>query len=140
MSRTLQKLFSNLVLSDGGERGGGCRLQAVGYRNFRYPISHILSSARGAALALTLALAGAAQAQVPINSSSAVTENFNSLGTSGTASLPSGWKMSAAGAGTTAGYSAAANVTAVTQGSNSGSPATGGRYNWGDGTTSTALS
>ena len=80
---------------------------------------------------------GAAQAQVTISSSSAVTENFNSLGTSATANLPSGWKMSAAGAGTTAGYSTAANVTAVTQGANSGSPTAGGRYNWGDGTPST---
>ena len=59
MFHTVQKAFSNLVLSD----GEGYRLQATGYRNSRYPIFNFLSSARGAALALTLALSGAAQAQ-----------------------------------------------------------------------------
>jgi hypothetical protein len=79
---------------------------------------------------------GAAQAQVSINGSAAVVENFNTLGTSATAALPSGWKMSAAGAGTTAGYSTAANVTVTTQ-AGSGSSTSGGRYNWGDGATAT---
>ena len=103
----------------------------MGISNFEFRISKwILAGA-------VLALSGAAQAQVPINSSSAVTENFNTLGTGATASLPSGWKMSAAGAGTTAGYATAANVTATTQAAGSGNPSTGGRYNWGDGTTST---
>ena len=74
MSRTLQEVFSNLVLSDGGERGGGCRLQAAGYRisNFEFRISKWLPSA---ALALTLALSGAAQAQVLID------HNFSSFNT-----------------------------------------------------------
>ena len=119
-----------------GNGGGGCGLQAAGYRisNFEFGISKWLPSA---ALALTLALTGAAQAQVPINSSSAVTENFNTLGTGATASLPSGWKMSAAGAGTTAGYATVANLTAVNAAAGSGTPTTGARYNWGDGTTST---
>ena len=133
----MSQLKSGNRKAKSGSGGEGCRLQAVGYRNFRYPISHILSSARGAALALTLALSGAAQAQVPINSSSAVTENFNTLGTGATASLPSGWKMSAAGAGTTAGYATVANLTAVNAAAGSGTPTTGARYNWGDGTTST---
>jgi hypothetical protein len=79
---------------------------------------------------------GVAQAQVSINGSAAVVENFNTLGASATAALPSGWKMSAAGAGTTAGYSTAANVTATTQ-AGSGSSTSGGRYNWGDGATAT---
>ena len=78
-----------------------------------------------------------AQAQVSINGSAPVVENFNTLGTSATAALPSGWKMSAAGAGTTAGYATAANVPATTQAAGSGAPSTGGRYNWGDGATST---
>ena len=43
----------------GGWRGIGCELQAAGYRNSRYPISHIPSTARsvGAALALCATLA-----------------------------------------------------------------------------------
>ncbi len=90
-----------------------------------------------ALLAVTGLFASTAEvgAQVSISSSSPVTENFNAIGSTGTASLPSGWKMTAAGAGTTAGWAAVANVTATTQGASSGSPATGGRYNWGNGTT-----
>jgi hypothetical protein len=59
-------------------------------------------------------------------------ENFDSMGTSTTASLPSGWKYSAQSNGTTANYwSNSANLSTNTQGASSGSPATGGRYNWG---------
>ncbi len=75
--------------------------------------------------------------QISIPSSTAVTEDFT-IGTSTTASLPSNWKMSAAGTGSTSlTYGAAANVTAVSQGASSGSPTAGGRYNWGNGTTTT---
>ncbi|MBU6332052.1 MAG: hypothetical protein KGQ80_06545, partial [Bacteroidetes bacterium] len=70
-------------------------------------------------------------AQINISNTTAVTQNFDGLGTSGSASLPSGWKMSAAGAGTTAEYSTTGNLTAVSQAASSGIPATGGRYNWG---------
>lgn len=68
-----------------------------------------------------------------ITTASAVLQDFNSVGTSTTAALPSGWKMSAAGAGsfTSLNYNAAANLTATSQGASSGSPVTGGRYNWG---------
>ena len=61
-------------------------------------------------------------------------ENFDSMGSSASASLPSGWVMSAAGAGTPT-YTAAGNFTAVGQAYSSGSPTTGGRYNWGNGST-----
>ena len=70
------------------------------------------------------------------------TENFT-IGTSATASLPDGWVISvpcttSATCGDAAPtYSKAGNVTATTVASSSGSPATGGRYNWGDGATTT---
>ena len=60
------------------------------------------------------------------------TQNFNSMGTSSTAALPTDWKMSAAGAGTTSTFwTNSGNLTATTQQASSGSPNSGGRYNWG---------
>ncbi|MFP5438200.1 MAG: beta strand repeat-containing protein [Bacteroidia bacterium] len=77
-------------------------------------------------------------AQISIGSSTAVTENFNTMSTtSQTGSLPSNWKMSAAGNGTAAGWTTSSNVTATTVIASSGTPSTGGRYNFGDGTTNT---
>lgn len=76
-----------------------------------------------------------ANAQISIPSTSPVTENFT-IGSSATASLPANWKMTPAGTGSPT-WSAGTNVTAVTQGASSGSPATGARYNWGNGTTTT---
>lgn len=70
-----------------------------------------------------------ARAQVVIGSTGAAKENFNAMG-SGTA-LPAHWKMSAAGGGATANWSTGTNVTTLTGAAHSGSPATGGRYNWG---------
>ena len=59
-------------------------------------------------------------------------QNFNSMGTSATASLPTDWKMSAAAQGTTSTFwTNAGNLTATTIAASSGSPNTGGRYNWG---------
>ncbi|MFM6132411.1 MAG: beta strand repeat-containing protein, partial [Sphaerospermopsis kisseleviana] len=59
-------------------------------------------------------------------------QNFNSLGTSSSASLPTDWKFSAAGAGTTNTFwTNSGNLTAVTQQASSGGPTAGGRYNWG---------
>jgi len=78
--------------------------------------------------------------QISISGTSAITQNFDSFGTSGTATLPAGWKMSAAGAGTSAGYSTSGNLTAVTQQASSGSsPTAGGRYNWGSSSSERAL-
>ncbi len=79
------------------------------------------------------------QAQVSITSSASLTEDFSSLGATTTATLPTGWKMSAAGAGNTATYTTAANVTAVSAQASSGTPTTGARYNWGSSATERAI-
>ena len=55
MSRTLQKVFSNLVLSDGGSVGGGWRVASNALRVTRNPIL---------IAAMIAAMSGAAQAQV----------------------------------------------------------------------------
>ena len=98
MVQTLQKFFSRLVLSD----GEGCKLQAVGLRNSRSPISYLLAPARAAALALTLALAGAAQAQVRIsqvyggggNTGATLKNDFIELYNAGNSSVSlSGWSV-----------------------------------------------
>jgi hypothetical protein len=71
-----------------------------------------------------------ATAQISISNTATVTENFNSIGTSATASLPAHWKMSGAGMGLTANWSDASNVTTTTVAANTGTPTAGGRYNW----------
>ncbi|WP_410220598.1 T9SS type A sorting domain-containing protein [Pedobacter sp.] len=60
----------------------------------------------------------------------AYTEDFNSLGTLGTTNLPTNWKMTAAGVSTVS-YTDVNNLTQVNIAASSGSPTTGGRYNWG---------
>jgi autotransporter-associated beta strand protein len=59
-------------------------------------------------------------------------QNFDSIGNTATATLPDSWRMSAGGAGATAGFSTGTNLTATNQQSSSGSPTAGGRYNWGE--------
>ena len=115
MSRTLQKLFSNLVLSDGGERGGGCGLQATGYRisNFEFRISKWLPSA---ALALTLALTGAAQAQLTLTGTNYV-QNFDSVASG----LPSGWSVRTNATSSTRGTAVTFATTAAAWNSTTGS-------------------
>jgi hypothetical protein len=77
------------------------------------------------------------QSQISIANSTPVTENFT-IGSTATASLPANWRMSSAGTGSsTLAYTAGTNVTATSQAANSGNPTAGGRYNWGDGTTTT---
>lgn len=71
-----------------------------------------------------------ALAQISIPNTSPVTENFNSMGAVAGASLPANWKMSSAGNGVAAGWATGSNVTVTTQAASSGSPTTGGRYNW----------
>lgn len=68
--------------------------------------------------------------QISIPNTTPVTENFDSMSTTSTATLPSNWKMSpkATAAPT---WSFATNLTATTVQASSGSPATGGAYNWG---------
>jgi hypothetical protein len=57
-------------------------------------------------------------------------ENFDSIGTSATAALPTHWLMTAAGKSTVS-WSDPTNVSATTHAASSGSPTSGGRYNWG---------
>ncbi len=72
------------------------------------------------------------EAQISLNNTNTFTENFNSIGTSASASLPTGWKYSAAGQGTTNTFwTNSGNLTTNTQAASSGSPTAGGRYNWG---------
>jgi hypothetical protein len=68
------------------------------------------------------------QTSLPANT--IVTQNFNSIGNSATATLPANWKLSSAGTGSTSGYATGTNITATTQAAGSGTPATGGAYNW----------
>lgn len=68
----------------------------------------------------------------------ATTENFNSIGTSSTASLPSGWRMTAAGDSSVS-WGDATNVTTLTAAASSGSPTAGGRYNWGQSATDRSI-
>lgn len=87
-------------------------------------------------LICTVCIFTATTAQVSITGSSAVTENFDGIGTSATATLPSNWKMSAAGQGSSSlAFTNAGNLTATNQAASSGTPVTGARYNWGNGTT-----
>ena len=79
-----------------------------------------------------------AAGELSINSTSAVIQNFGSLGNSTTATLPTGWLMSAAGGGNSSTWTTA-NQTAINQQASSGAPSTGGRYNWGSNATDRAL-
>jgi uncharacterized repeat protein (TIGR02543 family) len=73
------------------------------------------------------------------NAAASNTQNFDAMGTSATATLPANWKMSGAGLGSSSGWATATNVTAVTQQASTGSPTTGGRYNWGTSSTERSL-
>lgn len=75
-------------------------------------------------------------AQIAIPNATPVTQNFDGIGSSPTASLPANWKFSPAG-DTTPTYANGLNFTATNQEASSGSPTTGARYNWGNGTTTT---
>lgn len=76
---------------------------------------------------LVLAFAPRSHALSVVNSS-AVTENFDSMGT--TSNTPTtGWRVSPQNGGASPTW--AAGITTLTQQASSGSPATGGRYNWG---------
>ena len=77
--------------------------------------------------------------QINIPNSTPVTQNFNGIGTSATASLPANWKMSAVGAGNTVNWTDAGNVITTTAAAQSGTPTAGGRYNWGASTTDRAI-
>jgi hypothetical protein len=72
---------------------------------------------------------GVAQTSIP--GTNPVTENFNGIGATAAASLPGNWKMSSAATGLTSNWTTGTNVTATTVAASTGSPSTGGRYNWG---------
>jgi hypothetical protein len=85
-----------------------------------------------ALIAAALGMSGAAQAQQSINSGSTVTVDFNSIGSSSTATLPTGWKM---------GTDWSTGVTATTQAAGTtgtgvvSSSSSGGFFNWANGVT-----
>lgn len=80
-----------------------------------------------AASLLLLAVSHQLIAQTPIPQGSAVKENFNT--TASGLTLPANWKVSPAGQGASATW--ATGLASLTQAANSGSPASGGSYNWG---------
>lgn len=87
----------------------------------RYP-------ARFTVLSMAILFAGTTlKAQTNIPANTIVTQDFNSMTTGLT--LPTNWRVSAAGGGLTSTWATGAAV--VTQAANSGSPANGGAYNWG---------
>lgn len=79
---------------------------------------------------ITILLFSVAKAQISIPATTIITENFNSIGSSATAVLPANWKMSSAGTGATSNWATGTNITVTTQAASSGTPATGGAYNW----------
>lgn len=66
-----------------------------------------------------------AQTSIPLNTPAK--QDFNAMAAGLT--LPANWKISAAGAGATTTW--ATGLSSVTQAANTGSPTTGGAYNWG---------
>lgn len=77
---------------------------------------------------LTLLSGASAQTAVPLNT--IVSEHFNTIGSSGTATLPANWKFSSAGTGAGSGWLTGTNTSTTTQAASSGSPVNGGAYNW----------
>jgi hypothetical protein len=78
-------------------------------------------------------------AQIAITAlGTAITENFDSIGATATASLPADWLMTAAG-NTAVSWADPTNLTATTLQASSGSPTGGGRYNWGQSPTDRAI-
>src|SRR3954454_7335917 len=68
--------------------------------------------------------------QISIDANSVISENFNAIGSSATASLPANWKMSPAGTSAPT-WNDANNLTNINFEASSGTPTHGGRYNWG---------
>ena len=77
---------------------------------------------------LFLFFSASVRSQTSIPASGFVSENFNSM--AGGLNLPANWKVTAAGDATVS-WADGTNTTTVTQAANSGTPATGGSYNWG---------
>ncbi len=79
-------------------------------------------------VALWIAFATHGHAQIPVTGTSPIVENFNSLSS---LQLPAGWKMSAPGTGSSAGWADSGNFTGLSlaHSSNSSIP-TAGRIHW----------
>jgi len=134
MKQTMKKLFSNLVVGKMGD--GRSEMGTFPSSICQLPSSKsILSSARGAALALTVALSSAAQAQQSVTTSNGVTQNFDSMGSSSTATMPTGWK-------TGTDWSTASNVVTQAAGTSGtgvvSSSSSGGVYNFANGVTASS--
>jgi uncharacterized delta-60 repeat protein len=85
-----------------------------------------------------LVVASANAQQITLSNTNDFRESFDSMGAVTNAALPNGLKMTAAGQGTSAGWDTVANLTNVNLQASSGSPTTGGRYNWGSSATDRA--
>ncbi|NDC42546.1 MAG: hypothetical protein EBZ77_13535 [Chitinophagia bacterium] len=102
---------------------------------------YVYKSSRGVFLLLLLSLfcSQFAYAQLSITSTTAVTENFDGLGSSSSATLPSGFRVTN---GSTTAYSSGTTVVTAAAGTSgtgalTGSSA-GGVYNFGNGVTASA--
>lgn len=69
-------------------------------------------------------------AQISIANTTTITEDFNSMSATAPSALPASWKMSPAAASSPA-WNDPANYTSATFAVSNGTPATGGKYNWG---------
>jgi len=76
---------------------------------------------------------GSLQAQISIPSTTAVKQNFDGMST--TRTLPTGWRMAV----TTSSPVFSSGVDTVMQQASSGSPSTGGTYNWGSSSSERAV-
>nr|AUN37118.1 putative sugar-non-specific nuclease NucA [uncultured bacterium] len=78
------------------------------------------------------------RAAISLSTTTAATQNFDSIGTSATATLPADFKVDRLGSVRTVGtYAAAATATTQVGGANVSTTATNGIYNFGSGTTTT---
>jgi len=82
-------------------------------------------------IAVAMLMVVGAQAQIVINAFNvANVTDFDSMGASATASVPTGFRVTAPGDPSVS-WADAANVTGTLQQASSGAPTTGSRYNWG---------
>ncbi|HPV64216.1 MAG TPA: hypothetical protein PK515_02500, partial [Candidatus Cloacimonas sp.] len=89
---------------------------------------------------LALAFLGSLSAQVNIQSGHTLTQDFDVLGTSATATMPTGWKADKNNTVRTLGnYAAAGTATEQRAGDNMSTSAANGIYNFGAGDPTTAL-
>ena len=85
-----------------------------------------------------LILTSVTWAAIPISTTTAITQNFDGIGTTATATLPTDYKVDKQTTARTVGnYSTAATATSLAGGANLSSSASNGIYNFGAGTTST---